>query len=222
MAGMEGARDRLTSSARKRKKRDKFKKRVLLGDMFVEWRDLKSALGLKTDCDLARLLINSYRQHSDTDTPRPSSPQSPPSNAPSPPKTVTPSHASTPHVTQQPPNLNAGDISSISPGSSSTVSVVSSCSKLAEDMRSLPIISPEEEVFAHDQSVAEGDDEDYVFVSPEELQIREEGDIVGLQCWIGYTESLLALVRYMQLPYDKCKEKECRAEVDKEPETKTV
>ncbi|KAI8493046.1 hypothetical protein Bbelb_290500 [Branchiostoma belcheri] len=301
--------DALGDQGRKRKERGKFQKRVLLGDMFVEWRDLKSALNLKTDCDLARLLINSYRQHEDT--PRPSSPQSPPSksNTPSPPKTVTPSHASSPHVTQQPPNLNAGDISSISPGSSSTVSVVgeyrwlssddhhhsdhnqdmddcelnalensrisvefydedleewisedeaeidepeelmdgedeewsgeegdldsdpeyvppvrmrSSCSKLAKDMRSLPIITHEEEVYAHDQSVAEGDDEDYVFFSPEELQIKEEQDIVGLQCGIVYTKCLLVLLRYMQLPYDKCKEKKCRAQVKKEPEAKLV
>ncbi|KAI8478958.1 hypothetical protein Bbelb_433170 [Branchiostoma belcheri] len=276
-----GRRSLLTNSARKRKERGKFQKRVLLGDMFVEWRDLKSALNLKTDCDLAHLLINSYRQHEDT--PRPSSPQSPPSksNTPSPPKTVTPSHASSPHVTQQPPNLNAGDISSIFPGSSATNSVVgeyrwlssddhhhsdhnqdmddcelnalensrisvefydedleewisedeaeidepeelmdgedeewsgeegdldsdpeyvppvrmrSSCSKLAKDMRSLPIITPEEEVYAHDQSVAEGDDEDYVFFSPEELQIKEEQDIVGLQCGIVYTKCLLTCV----------------------------
>ncbi|KAI8487955.1 hypothetical protein Bbelb_344030 [Branchiostoma belcheri] len=77
---------------------------------------------------------------------------------------------------------------------------------------SLPIITPEEEVFnSRTTSLGEGDEKDYVFVFPKELQIREEGDI-----------SAFFHLRYMQLPYDKCKEKGCRAQVNKEPEAKPV
>ncbi|KAI8490451.1 hypothetical protein Bbelb_317190 [Branchiostoma belcheri] len=70
-------------------------------------------------------------------------------------------------------------------------------------------------------SLGEGGDEDYVFVFPEELQIREE--VTSSGCSVGLpTHSALLHLRYMQLPYDKCKEKECRAQVNIEPEAKPV
>ncbi|XP_066271347.1 uncharacterized protein [Branchiostoma lanceolatum] len=312
-------RSKQTDSTTKRKRQARGKTRILLLESYQDWKNIREMLKEKTkevwtDCAVARLLIDSYNKHNNNED-KPRSPHSPPGPAktPSPPHSPqstpqTPTHQamiSSPQTVLQPPDLNAGHLSSVASDSehdrttsvlgefrwlsetdeddvddsdmnaleNSRISVEyydeergewidedemisdagelregededwseedddweecdpewvppvrlrSSYRKLNEDMRTLPIITPEEEVFAHDQSVAEGTTEDFQFETPEQLQIKEPKDLVGMKCSIVYTECLLALVRFLRLPYNICKEKGCSSEVTPEPTTKSV
>ncbi|XP_078616485.1 uncharacterized protein LOC144884851 [Branchiostoma floridae x Branchiostoma japonicum] len=99
----------------------------------------------------------------------------------------------------------------------------STCRRLNIDSRELPIITPEEQVYAHDLSVAEGDEHDYAFETPQlEFKIKDKKDIVGMPSSIVYTDCLLALTQYLKFPYSTCKEKGCKSLVIQEPTVKPV
>ncbi|XP_078671186.1 uncharacterized protein LOC144911212 [Branchiostoma floridae x Branchiostoma belcheri] len=61
-----------STPAKKQRDREKFGSRVFLLDAFPEWRKLRERLGLKTDCRLAQLLLDSFKQRN---VPRTSSPR---------------------------------------------------------------------------------------------------------------------------------------------------